>query len=156
MITPDYIAGFTDGEGCFSLIYRKDTKIRESRLKTYFSWKAKFVICLKADDANILEQIKQAFGCGKIHFLNSTCSVIYSVNDLKDLWNIFVPFFRTNSLIGKKGKDFKLWARAVEILHNENRIAMTDRNQNTLLELKNIHQMMGQFKSKGRGAKWLV
>ena len=51
-ITGVYIAGFVDGEGCFSLTYRKDKG-------KYFYWKASFVITLKKDDKNILESIKE-------------------------------------------------------------------------------------------------
>jgi len=156
MLSSEYIVGFTEGEGCFSLIFRKDTKLRESILKSYFSWKSKYVICLRADDVGILEQIKDAFGCGKINMLNTTHSVSYSVCDLNDQFNIIVPFFKKHTLIGKKAEDFKLWSQAVEILFNENRVPMHQRDQNKLLALKNIHSLMGQFKSRGRGAKWLI
>ncbi|MDI6778191.1 MAG: LAGLIDADG family homing endonuclease [Patescibacteria group bacterium] len=60
-ITGEYIAGFVDGEGCFSLTYRKDKG-------KYFYWKASFAVALRKDDKNILESIREYFCDGAISY----------------------------------------------------------------------------------------
>ena len=53
----NYIAGFVDGEGCFSLFYRKDIKKFKKSQKIYYEWKACFAIVSRIDD-NIEKTMK--------------------------------------------------------------------------------------------------
>jgi len=116
-ISGDYIAGFVDGEGCFSLTMRKDKE-------KYFNWKALFAIELREDDKNILNLIKEYFNCGSIS-LSSRGMVRYQISNASDLLDIIVPFFSLHCLIGKKGSDFILWKEAIEII-NKNKKKKTN------------------------------
>lgn len=108
-ITEQYIAGFIDGEGCFSLIFRKDKK-------KYFYWRVSFAIELRGDDAELLKIINEYFGKGALYFSKTRNIVRYQISNTSELANIVVPFFEKNKLIGKKRLDFDLWKEAVLLI----------------------------------------
>ena len=63
MLDPNYIVGFVDGEGCFSISLNKnDDRLPEVRLL--------FEIELREDDEPILQEIQNVLGCSKIYNLN--------------------------------------------------------------------------------------
>jgi len=118
-LSGDYIAGFVDGEGCFALTFRKDTKynVTNSKPREYYYWGVQFAIVLRSDDVHVLELIKEKIGCGSITYTKNGAQVRYSVQNTKDLLEKVVPFFRQYKLIAKKALDFDLWSQAVEILN---------------------------------------
>lgn len=62
LLDPNYIVGFVDGEGCFSITSNKSRKsIPEIRLL--------FEIEVREDDEDIIRQIQTALGCGSIYRL---------------------------------------------------------------------------------------
>jgi hypothetical protein len=60
-LNPNYVTGFTDGEGCFLVVISPDSKF-----KTGYRVKATFQIGLHEKDFALLEQIKLFFGVGQI------------------------------------------------------------------------------------------
>lgn len=59
-LNPNYIVGFVDGEGCFSITINKNNeRLPEVRLL--------FEIELEESDEGILKKIARAIGCGKIY-----------------------------------------------------------------------------------------
>jgi len=110
----DYIAGLTDGEGCFSLVVRKDTRHERKSKATYFSWKAAFIISLRIDDKDLLDSVRETLTCGSVTF--NSGSARFQVSNLDDLRDRIIPFFDHHKLYGKKAKDFAVWREAVDIL----------------------------------------
>ena len=115
----DYIAGFVDGEGCFALTFRKDTKynITNNKPREYYYWGVQFAIVLRSDDIHILELIKDKLGCGSITYTKDRTQARYSVQNARDLSEKIIPVFRQYKLRAKKAFDFNLWGQAVEILN---------------------------------------
>lgn len=115
----NYIAGFVDGEGCFSLKYRIDKKINKGngKMRQYFYWGVEFAIVLRADDFLILEQIKTSLECGNITNARRGEQVRYSVQNTRDVINKVIPFFNKYQLRAKKSNDFALWSEAVVIIN---------------------------------------
>lgn len=151
-ISGDYIAGFVDGEGCFSLSYRKDKG-------KYFYWKASFVVVLRKDDHEILNEIREYFGIGNVTF--SRREVRYSVNDTGSLAQIVIPFFDKHNLIGKKKYDFLLWKEAVEIINKNKKKKINSEqgvkgfvvnkwNEDNLERLHDIRNAMLSIKGAGK------
>jgi hypothetical protein len=114
MLPGDYVAGFIDGEGCFSLKLHRDVKRNRVGSPVYLHWKAEFCIVLRKDDSEILEKIREALGCGKV-YLNGRFAR-YSVQDRGELISKVIPFFAKFPLRAKKQNDFKLWSESVKIL----------------------------------------
>jgi len=159
----DYIAGFTDGEGCFSLNYRREKRMERKGHPSYYRWTTYFYIVSRHDDKEILKRIKGVLKCGKIYTLNKrgikngTASVQYAVQNFQDIVDKVIPFFHKYPLQAKKNKDFDLWEKAVKILsvHKRKRPKGTGQGwtlrpyskeeHNTLLSIRN---KMRQYKSK--------
>ena len=163
----DYIAGFTDGEGCFALKFRRDVRHDRKNKPVYFYWDIEFAIVLRADDLDLLKKIQLSLGCGKIS-VSKRDQARYSVNKITDLSNKIVPFIERHRLHGKKRFDFELWKEAVLIFRNNQRIGLnrkkgekgfhkTNWNHRDLQRLIEIHKEMANYKSKSsKEWKWLL
>ena len=140
----NWIVGFTDGEGCFSVsIFKNKTSV--------LGWQLfpEFTITQGAKSLNTLKGIKKFFECGKI-FVNRRCDnhrenlYRYCVRSIRDLQNIIIPFFKKNHLQTSKRNDFEYFAEIIEL--------MKDRKHFVLCGLKKIakitQKMNRQSKSK--------
>lgn len=166
ILSGDYIAGFTDGEGCFDLQFRRDVRHERTNKPVYYGWRVQFVIVVRNDDKELLRKIQDALNCGRIHFARGD-QVRYSVQDIDNLYNIIVPFFKKYPLSGKKKKDFELWAVAIEIIYRNKRKTMnvkegirgfikTNWNKEDFQRLIDIQKSMQRYKSKRpQGLKWV-
>ncbi len=161
----DYIAGFVDGEGCFSLSFIMTVRHDRKGKPIYFNWNIEFAIVLRGDDRDILEQIKLTLDCGSLS-RDKRGTVRYSVHDMGDLHNKIVPFFEAYILHAKKSQDFNLWKEAVSIFYDtmRRRLGMTDGRKRThktpwekkdLTRLIEIHESMKIYKSGRKEWKWL-
>lgn len=116
-LSGEYIAGFVDGEGCFALKYRIDRQLNKNGVtREYRYWGAEFVIVLHPLDFKLLEMIRDTMGVGRISYTKAGDQVRLSVQGIKELKNIVIPFFEKNSLMGIKSRDFLLWAQAIKII----------------------------------------
>lgn len=155
ILSGDYITGFVDGEGCFDLQFRRDIRHERLNKPVYYGWKVQFVIVTRLDDEELLKKIKNTLKCGSIHFARGD-QVRYSVQDIENLYNIIVPFFKKYPLSGKKKKDFELWTDAIRILYKNKGKFLNNWNKEDFLRLIEIQKLMQQYKSKrSRGFKWI-
>lgn len=157
-LSPYYIAGFVDGEGCFGLQFRKDIRHERPGSPTYYSWKTQFMITARKDEQNLFEKIKNFFGCGNIYKQLDT-EIHYCVSNTDELSNIICPFFRKYQLQGKKKHDFMLWDEAVDIIcRNKKRKVNIEKghkgfsknnwDKKDLARLLQIHTDMQKYKAK--------
>lgn len=109
-----YIAGFTDGEGCFVLrLHPRKPPATGYTVHTVFK------LTLRADDAPILRWIQSILNCGRLFDSQSTklgkpqCSFI--VSSVNECASIVAPFFRRFPLRAKKRHDFEIWADGVAL-----------------------------------------
>jgi len=102
---PNFIAGFTDGEGCFTLGL-SPKKVQPS-----------FQINLEKCDKAILEQIQKALGVGYISRMG-TKALKYQVGAIKDL-EVIIRYFENNPLLTHKWSDFQLFKQAVVLILNK-------------------------------------
>lgn len=108
-LNPNYITGFTDGEGCFFVDINSDP-----RYKTGYRIKAIFQIGVHEKDLALLEQIKWFFGVGHITKLDVE-AVQYRVSGLKDL-NIIINHFNKYPLFTRKQSDFLLFKEVITLM----------------------------------------
>jgi hypothetical protein len=111
-INPWFITGFTDGEGCFILIIRKNNKCSIPRVG--YRFEVNFQIELHKKDLALLEQVQKFFGVGKIYSKNRD-SICYLVTSIKDL-QVIKDHFDCYPLITQKRADYELWKRIIEIM----------------------------------------
>jgi len=105
-----YLAGFVDGEGCFTI------SIRKHPTKTRFGWTIDpfFQVYQHKDNSRILFLFKEIFGCGYVSKKggNPSCFV-YCVDRISDLVLVVIPFFEKHPLVGEKYKNFLLFREVV-------------------------------------------
>lgn len=105
-----YLAGFTDGEGSFSVSICKHPKAR-------FRWKIDphFQVYQHKDNARVLYLFPKVLACGYISKKggNPSC-YMYCVDNLRDLKTLVIPFFEKYPLLGEKYRNFRLFSLIVD------------------------------------------
>ena len=103
-LPPQYIAGFVDGEGCFSVsIYPHPTV----RYGTRFQIQPCFQVYQERANVGILERIRDYFGAGRISSKGPNSTVMtLSIHSRRDLLSVVVPFFEQYPLLSLKNEDF--------------------------------------------------
>jgi hypothetical protein len=107
MLEPWYITGICEGEAAFTY----------NRASNY-SINLYFAIKLRADDKNLLSQIKDYFGVGKLYVVkgrptvkfsgDTQPAVYYRVNKINEIDRV-IEHFDKYKLAGKKLKQYGIW-----------------------------------------------
>jgi hypothetical protein len=119
MLTPDYIRGFVDGEGCFYIL-------NTTRIACEFQVSQK--------DRAVLEEMRQYFGCGYIKMkYDAAQTSVYIVKSIKDLSTKIVPFFREHPLIVKRNQ-FERFAEVVQM--QSQKLHLTPQGKLKIAQLK--------------------
>jgi hypothetical protein len=110
MLTPDYIVGLTDGEGCFLVQIRTDYRI----VLRYF-------ITQRFDNKELLDKVYEFFKIGYVYRKfqgndKKKMTFVYEVTKQNDIQQVVIPFFRKYPLEGVKQKSFERFARIAEIV----------------------------------------
>ena len=111
----EYIVGFVDGEGSFTLSVAKH-KQKISGLDPRLI----FAIELRDDDEEILLSIQRTLNCGRIYHLTYERygwypHTLFKVSSIKEIRSKVIPFFIKHPLRAKKRKSFELFCQAAEI-----------------------------------------
>lgn len=110
-IDPNWIAGFTAGEGCFSVsVLKSKAKLGET------SW-IRFILTQHTRDLNLMEILVSYFGCGKIN--KDSKASYFVVQRLSDVRNIIIPFFDKHPLVGVKVKDSEDFKLAASLMNSK-------------------------------------
>jgi len=138
---------------CFDLQFRRDTRHERLNSPTYYRWKAQFIITGSKEKEKIMKRVKREIGCGRIHFVKN--QLRFSVQNINDMANFVIPFFRKNQLFGNKKKDFELWRKAVDIIYRNKGKYVAKWKKSDLLSLMQIHKSIAEYKNRPRQAKWI-
>lgn len=136
ILSPEYLVGLTDGEGCFYV------NIRPPRSKNGSSQvELHFYIKLRADHLELLEKVKEAFGCGAVYRqaekrVNHSECYRFEINSRKDISGVLIPFFLRHPLEGPKSKDFELFCRIAELVFS------SENDKNRIMKIKRLKEKM--------------
>jgi hypothetical protein len=100
-----YIAGYVDGEGCFCVSFRP-----QSRIRVGWEVRPSFSVSQNGDRAEIITMMPEFFGCGTIRPDRSDRTLKYEVRSLSDLSESVIPFFKRVPLLSSKSSDFEAFA----------------------------------------------
>ena len=101
-LNPNFVTGFSDGEGCFHVSIRKN-----NRIKLGWRVESRFQIGLHVKDKDILQEIQSYFGVGSINWTHGANTIqlrVQSFQDIESVRNHFDKF----PLLTKKRADFDL------------------------------------------------
>ena len=111
-----WIVGFVDGEGCFSIAVVRNRVCR-------LGWQAQheFSVTQAAPSRPSLELLREYFGCGSLienqrHDDHRHPLMRYSVKRRSHLRERIVPFFEEHPLITAKGSDFRSFVDCLELI----------------------------------------
>ena len=110
VVSPDYIEGLTDGEGCFYVLVRPPYNRNGGAMVQLC-----FFIKVKEKDKQILEKARNTLGCGAVYFqhetrVNHTQCYRYTVNAHRDILGKIIPFFLKYPLqSNSKQKTFRIF-----------------------------------------------
>lgn len=110
-MSPWFITGFTDAEGCFYVGITKSTKV-----KTKWEVQPSFKIELHIKDLELLRLIQNFLKVGNIKIFKDKAT--YYVNSLKDL-EIIINHFELYPLLSKKHEDFLLFKAVILLMVNK-------------------------------------
>lgn len=142
-LPPDYVCGFVDGEGCFTIVISK-----HKQKKLGLDARLHFEIELRDDDEEILRSIQETLDCGRIYHLNYQKygwhpHVELKVSSIKDLQHKLIPFFRKYHLRGKKRHSFELFTQAAEIFYSKMHLTTEG-----IQQLYKIREKMNKYSKK--------
>lgn len=107
----EYISGYVDGEGCFSVSFSK-------RKKFFIGWETKpsFAVGQNYDRAEVIKLMKKYFNCGSIRRDYSDKTLKFEVRSIKDLTQKIIPHFQKYALLSGKRKDFALFVKICKLV----------------------------------------
>ena len=111
-LSPWFITGFSDAEGCFGFNISKSSKHS-------IGWNisAYFAINIHSKDKPILDLIRAQLGdIGHINIYGSMC--VFRVSSKKQLVEVVIPHFDQYFLMTNKRADYLLWKEGVLMLHS--------------------------------------
>jgi len=106
-LDPWWVVGFVDGEGCFSVSIHRNGLARPSN-----GWHIQptFQVSQHRDKRDVLEELSDFFGCGKVRSKGRGSSVdVYVVHSTIQLLERVIPFFERHRLRVKRD-DFETFA----------------------------------------------
>ena len=135
----NYISGYVDGEGCFSVSFSKREKLR-------IGWEVKPSFCVgqNYDRREVLDLMMSYFNCGHIRRDWGDRTLKYEVRKLDDLLNKVIPHFEKFPLKSAKQKDFLRFAEICRQMKSLEHHKI--RGLRTIL--KNAYEMNGSGKRK--------
>ena len=111
-LDPQWVVGFVDGEGCFSVSIHQHTGVRS------FGWQVNpvFQVSQHRDARHVLDALIPFFGCGSVRSKGpGNCVLTYVVGRRRDLRERVIPFFCAHPLV-VKDRDFRRFVAINEAL----------------------------------------
>ena len=148
-VSPDWIVGFVDGEGCFSIGFaRQPTRNRRKGYRAGYQVTHRFVVVQGASSVSCLHDLRRFFSVGGVsvnrrHDNHKEDLYRYQVNGRAELLEVIVPFFRAHRLRTAKAGDFEKFVRCLEICRSGRHLETVG-----LIEIAELTEQMNHRKSR--------
>ena len=139
---PQWIVGFTDGEGCFRLGIT-----HHPEMSTGFQVLPELVIVQNRRNVKVLHALKQHFGCGVVRS-NHGDRMCWRVRKLEHLQDRIIPFFDRHLLKTLKRQDYLAFRRAVRLMSQGRHLTPEG-----VTELRRIAARMNRGRVQGESGK---
>lgn len=115
ILDPYWLAGFTSGEGCFSVRIKKSSNFRLG-----FQVLLTFKLGQHFRDDQLMRSLIEYLGCGNVY--NDSKTLEFIVTKYKDLADKVVPFFEIYKIEGVKFQDFQDFKKVIELMRNKDHL----------------------------------
>lgn len=129
---PDWLAGFTSGEGNFSVRIFNSTSH-----KLGYQVQLRFQITQQSRDKALMENIGKYLNCGYISIRGDI--VDFQVVKISDITEKIIPFFAKHRIIGIKEKNLEDFIKVVEMVNKKEHL--TNEGLKKIKEIKNRMNM---------------
>lgn len=130
---PQWMSGFTTGEGCFSVSVES---AQTTALK--YTVRTRFIITQHIRDYPLMESFKEYFQCGSV--VSSGNIACFMVNSLSEINKNIKPFFDKYPILGKKHLDYLSFCTIV--------VLKTTKSHLTTKGLNDIRSIVDSMNSK--------
>lgn len=119
-VSNEYVAGLTDGEGCFH-VNMNDMPAYRSGVRVQMH----FHIKMQEQDRPLLEKVRNTLQCGTVYFqkevrANHCQCYRYTVSSQKEISNKIIPFFLKYELQSvSKNKSFKAFCKIARLIDKQ-------------------------------------
>ena len=143
---PEYITGYVDGEGCFTVTFNQ-------KVKAKLGWEIRpsFSVSQNEDRRQVLDIIREYFGCGYIRRDYADKTVKFEVRDHNDLMNRIIPHFERFSLLSRKQKDFELFKKICGITDRKSHLT-----KDGFIEILDLAYQMNGSGKRRRAKKEII
>ena len=131
ILDPSWLAGFTDAEGCFSIIRFKSPTSKLGEVV-----KLSFILTQSIRDEYLIKSLIEYLGCGNTS-LDSRGTIDFKVTNFSSIRDTIIPFFKEYPLQGNKNLDFSDFSEVVTLMENKSHLT-----KEGLDKIKIIHNRM--------------
>jgi hypothetical protein len=148
-ISPDWVVGFVDGEGCFSIGFARQPIRRERRgYRAGYQVTHRFAVVQGARSVSCLRELERFFGVGGVsvnrrHDNHKEDLYRYQVNGRRELLEVIIPFFTAHPLRTSKADDFGRFVECLEICRSGRHLETAG-----LIEIARLAEQMNHRKSR--------
>lgn len=111
---PQWIAGFTSGEGSFMVSVTNRASYKAGALVTL-----SFRVVQHSRDEYLMKSFPAYWGCGKYYSSSKGDHGDFRVEKFSDISEIIIPFFHKYPIIGVKAADFQDWCKVAELMNTK-------------------------------------
>jgi len=134
---PHWVAGFSTGEGCFSVVICKS---KSSKLK--YSIQLNYYLNQNKRDHLLLSELVNYFSCGNINLDHVNNTTVFYVSKFLDINGKIIPFFKQYPILGSKRLDYEDFCRVNHLMKEKKHLTIEG------LELiKKIKNEMNRFRT---------
>jgi hypothetical protein len=133
-IDPNWLSGFTEGEGCFLVdIFKSST------MKSGFQVKLLFKITQHSRDEQLMRSLEEYLNCGNYQPSANRDAGDFVVTKFSDIDEKIIPFFKKYQILGVKASDFADFCKVAQLMKNKDHL-----NQEGLEEIRKIKAGMNR------------
>jgi hypothetical protein len=130
MITdPNWLAGFTSGEGCFYIGISKSVTN-----KLGFQLQLKFILTQHRKDEGLIKSLIEYFKAGSVFYNGSI--IEFRISNIEDLTHIIIPFFDKHQILGVKAQDYNDFKEVVGLVKNKAHLTPEGLNKISLIKIR--------------------
>lgn len=121
---PNWLVGFTDGEGCFCIGVQKSQSYSIG-----FQVELTFSITQHSRDTQLMKSLVEYLDCGRYIERPDRFAGVFTVNKLKDIEEKIIPLFNQYPLQGVKSLDYADFKRVAEIIKDKGHLTASGLDQ---------------------------